>query len=109
MSQIIPFNPPRQRLGKRKQDKDHLDFVRTFGCSICGRRPVEAHHLMHGEGVVRGTSRKADDRYAVPLCDPCHKKLHMAPASYQIKYGDMLELEAARLWEINPANTDKAL
>ena len=108
MSNVVNLQPTRQRLGKRKKDKGHLDFVRTFGCAICGHRPTIAHHLMHGEGVVRGASRKADDRYAVPLCNPCHTKLHAAPASYQIKYGHMLELEAARLWEINPANTDKA-
>jgi len=109
MSNVINLQPPRQRLGKRKQDKGHLDFVRTFACTICGRRPVSAHHLMHGEGVVRGMSLKAHDKFAVALCNDHHRQAHSGPQSFQIKYGDMLELEAARLWEINPANTDKAL
>jgi hypothetical protein len=53
------------------RDRGHLAFVRSLPCAWCGRTVgVEASH--HG---ARGTSIKASDYAAIPLCggpDGCH-------------------------------------
>ena len=39
-------------------NKDYIEFVKRFGCSVCGVSPVDAHHLdtigMGGNKRLRG-------------------------------------------------------
>lgn len=59
---------------KRLRDKDHLKFVATQPCLVCGRLPVEAHHLRFSQPSALG--RKVSDAYTVPLCALHHRDLH---------------------------------
>lgn len=56
-------------------DTKHLANVRQCLCVCCGKSHlVHAHHLLRAEG--RGLSRKTADKWAIPLCLPCHEMLH---------------------------------
>jgi hypothetical protein len=64
---------------KRKEDPfrlrsfSYLYFIRGKPCLQCGS-PGEAHHIQYAQ--PRALGRKTGDQYAVPLCHPCHMKLH---------------------------------
>ena len=59
---------------KRLRDKDHLKFVATQPCLVCGRLPAEAHHLKFSQPSAMG--RKVSDAFTVPLCALHHRDLH---------------------------------
>ena len=59
---------------RRLRNKAHLKFVASQPCTICGRRPVEAHHLTFTQPKAMG--RKVSDEFAVPLCVGHHRELH---------------------------------
>ena len=65
---------------KRWTSKKYLDFVRQQLCIICGRSPVEAHH-------VKTIGSGGDDTFAVPLCIEHHCIIHtIGIKSFQKKY-----------------------
>jgi hypothetical protein len=83
---------------RRKRDKDHLAFVATKPCLICGRRPVDAHHLRFAQ--PRALGRKVSDEFTVPLCRIHHRQLHLRvdePGWWEEQKIDALEA-ARRLW-----------
>ena len=59
---------------KRLRDKDHLRYVATHPCLVCGRQPAEAHHLKFSQPSAIG--RKVSDAFTVPLCALHHRDLH---------------------------------
>ena len=59
---------------RRIRDKDHVKFVATQPCLICGRRPCDAHHLRFAQHPALG--RKVSDEFTVPLCRGHHRELH---------------------------------
>ena len=59
---------------RRIRDRDHLKFVARQPCSICGRRPSDAHHLRFAQ--ARALGRKASDEFTVPLCRGHHREVH---------------------------------
>ena len=59
---------------KRLRDKQHLKFVASNGCLVCGRRPAQAHHLTFMQ--PRAMQKKSSDEYTVPLCAIHHDQLH---------------------------------
>jgi len=59
---------------KRIRDRDHLEFVATQSCLICGRRPTQAHHLRFAQ--PRAMALKVSDEFTVPLCITHHDQLH---------------------------------
>ncbi len=61
---------------RRIRDKDHLRFVVTQPCLLCGRTPSDAHHLRFAQ--PRAMSRKVSDEFTVPLCRTHHRQLHHA-------------------------------
>jgi hypothetical protein len=61
-------HPPRRR------NKEHLKFVATQPCLLCGRRPSDAHHLKFAQPKAMG--RKVSDEFTVPLCRTHHRELH---------------------------------
>ena len=61
---------------KRIRDKDHLRHVASLSCLICGRSPVQAHHLRFAQPGALG--RKVSDEWVVPLCASHHRALHDA-------------------------------
>jgi len=58
----------------RERDRDHLKFVATQGCLVCGRTPSDAHHI--GFAEERAMGRKVSDRFTVPICRLHHRDLH---------------------------------
>ncbi len=59
---------------RRVRDKDHLRFVASQPCLVCGRQPSQAHHIRHAQ--PRAMSRKVSDEWAVPLCVAHHRSSH---------------------------------
>jgi hypothetical protein len=59
---------------RRIRDKDHLRFVSTQPCLICGRTPADAHHLRFSQS--RALGRKVSDEWVVALCRGHHREVH---------------------------------
>ena len=59
---------------RRIRDKDHLRFVSTQPCLICGRTPADAHHLRFVQS--RALGRKVSDEWVVALCRGHHREVH---------------------------------
>jgi hypothetical protein len=58
----------------RERDRNHLRFVASQPCLICGRSPSDAHHLKFAERPAMG--RKVSDKFTVPVCRLHHRDLH---------------------------------
>jgi hypothetical protein len=65
----LPISTPR-----RIRDKDHLRYVASQPCIICGRSPSHAHHIRFAQPKAFG--RKVSDEWTVPLCSTHHRALH---------------------------------
>ena len=59
---------------KRIRSKEHLRFVASKPCVVCGRNPAHAHHLRHAQ--PRGLGLKVSDEFTVPLCATHHRDIH---------------------------------
>ena len=59
---------------RRVRDKEHLRFVASQPCLVCGRSPCDPHHLRFAQS--RALGRKASDEFTVPLCRGHHRELH---------------------------------
>lgn len=57
----------------RKKDKKYMEAVSRLPCYSCGTSPVQVHHKIGG---VKGMGLKACDTETMPLCQPCHMKVH---------------------------------
>jgi hypothetical protein len=58
----------------RERDREHLKFVASQPCLLCGRTPSDAHHIKFAE--QRAMGRKVSDRFTVPICRLHHRELH---------------------------------
>jgi hypothetical protein len=90
----LPLSEPR-----RYRDRDHLEFVASQSCLLCGRQPCDAHHLrfMH----PRALGRRVSDEFAVPLCRTHHRALHRSgdeAAWWEASGIDSVAI-AHRLWQ----------
>jgi hypothetical protein len=61
---------------KRLRDKDHLRFVASQPCLVCGHQPSDPHHLRFAQ--PRALGLKVSDEFTVPLCRDHHQQLHQA-------------------------------
>ena len=59
---------------RRVRDKDHLRFVASQPCLICGRTPADPHHLRFAQS--RALGRKVSDEWVVALCRGHHRQVH---------------------------------
>jgi hypothetical protein len=59
---------------KRIRCKEHLRYVASQPCLICGRSPSHAHHVRYAQ--PRGLGIKVSDEFAVPLCTIHHRQIH---------------------------------
>ena len=78
-NQSLQADPGEQRvtvIGKpvRERDREHLKFVASQPCLLCGRTPSDAHHIKFAE--QRAMGRKVSDRFTVPVCRLHHRELH---------------------------------
>jgi hypothetical protein len=83
----------------RERDRDHLKFVTSQPCLVCGRTPSDAHHIKFAE--QRAMGRKVSDKFAVPICRLHHRELHRRGnerAWWQTQGIDPLPI-ATSLWE----------
>ncbi len=58
----------------RERDRNHLRFVASQGCLVCGRTPSDAHHIKFAE--PRAMGRKVSDKFTIPICRLHHRELH---------------------------------
>src|SRR5829696_1551652 len=73
-AQRVPIQKAPALKSRRRRDKQHLEYVATKPCLVCGRAPSDAHHLRYAE--PRALGRKVSDEFAVPLCRIHHRELH---------------------------------
>jgi hypothetical protein len=66
---VLTFGEP-----KRMRCKEHLRFVASHPCLICGRLPSHAHHVRYAQS--KGLSLKVSDEFTVPLCAIHHHNIH---------------------------------
>jgi hypothetical protein len=59
---------------KRHRSKEHLKFVASQPCLICGRTPSHAHHIRYAQ--PKGLALKVSDEFTVPLCAIHHSENH---------------------------------
>ena len=59
---------------RRVRDRDHVRYVATKPCLVCGRSPCDAHHLRFAQS--RALGRKVSDEFVVPLCRGHHREVH---------------------------------
>ena len=59
---------------KRIRCKEHLCFVASQPCLICGRSPSHAHHVRYAQS--KGLNLKVSDEFTVPLCAIHHHNIH---------------------------------
>jgi hypothetical protein len=83
---------------KRIRDAEHLKFINTQPCLICGRAPVHAHHLRFAQ--QRSMGNKVSDEWVVPLCFTHHRALHTVgnEEAWWAEKGIDATAEALRLW-----------
>lgn len=51
--------------------RKYMGFVKMLPCAVCGRHPVDAHHVICG----RFSQKKTPDWHVIPLCDTHHQGL----------------------------------
>jgi hypothetical protein len=106
-SDAPPIDPVRRRIEPktiRLRDKDHRKFVSKLPCVVCGRTPVDPHHLRFAQ--PRALGRKVSDEFMVPICRVHHRELHRhcdEAAWWQSIKIDPL-LIARRLWQDSHPN-----
>jgi hypothetical protein len=84
---------------RRVRDKEHLKYVASRPCLICGRQPSEPHHVRFAQKLAFG--RKVSDEFTVPLCRLHHRELHRSrnePLWWKTARIDPLPI-ARELWE----------
>jgi hypothetical protein len=89
----LPISTPR-----RVRDKDHLRYVASQPCILCGRMPSHAHHLRFAQPKAFG--RKVSDEWTVPLCSTHHRALHSVgnEKEWWAEKGIDPTAHAVRLW-----------
>jgi hypothetical protein len=84
---------------KRHRSKEHLKFVASQSCLICGRTPSHAHHIRYAQ--PKGLALKVSDEFTVPLCAAHHSENHMTgnePKWWQDHNIEPLSV-ARKLWQ----------
>jgi hypothetical protein len=84
---------------RRYRNKEHLQFVASKPCLVCGRQPCDPHHLRFAQR--RALGRKVSDEFTVPLCRGHHRELHRASneAAWWKKVGVRPLVVALELWK----------
>jgi hypothetical protein len=69
--QAVDKSQPTRAEPKRRRDIEHLKYVATHPCMVCGRQPAQAHHLTVTQPNASGS--KVSDEFTVPLCSLHHR------------------------------------
>lgn len=75
------FSLGRGKKRPRKEDVDHLAYIRSLPCLVTGGQSlIEAAHVRYGDQSYgkreTGASEKPDDRWCVPLYRGAHVEQH---------------------------------
>lgn len=66
----------------RIEDVQHLKFIRTLHCCICGKPDPDPAHIRSANAIYgkreTGKAEKASDKWTVPLCREHHDEQHAA-------------------------------
>jgi len=93
---------------KRLRDKNHLRFVASHPCLVCGRQPSDPHHLRFAQ--PRALGLKVSDEFTVPLCRSHHRQLHQA--GNELAWWDNRKINALEiangLWEASHGRQNPA-
>ncbi len=83
---------------RRVRDKQHLRYVASRPCLVCGRSPSHAHHVRFAQ--PRAIGRRVSDEWVVPLCATHHRALHTVGDEQKWWKERRIDpvAEAARLW-----------
>jgi hypothetical protein len=83
---------------RRIRDRDHVKSVAKQPCLVCGRRPVDVHHLRFAQSPALG--RKVSDEFTVPLCRGHHREVHRCgdEAAWWEEVGIDPRVNARALW-----------
>lgn len=64
----------------RERDNNHLAFIRSLRCCICGAQGPDPAHIRSANAVYgkreTGGAEKASDKWTVPLCRTHHDEQH---------------------------------
>jgi len=84
---------------RRARDREHLRFVATLPCLVCGRAPSHPHHIRFAQPRAMGA--KVSDEWVVPLCNTHHRTVHAVghEAGWWQERGIDPLSEAERLWQ----------
>lgn len=90
---VLAFPEPR-----RVRDREHVRYVATQPCLVCGRVPCDAHHLRFTQS--RALARKVSDEFTVPLCRGHHREVHCCggESAWWEKLGIAPATAARALW-----------
>jgi hypothetical protein len=93
---------------RRVRDGEHLEYVATLPCLVCGRAPSQAHHLRFAQPRALGS--KVSDEWAVPLCNLHHRALHDCGAEETWWKAHNIDAigEAGRLWQARQTPSEAA-
>lgn len=94
---------PKAGAAPNEAERQHLAAVAAMPCLVCGRRPVQVHHVsatVHGGRITRSHKR------ITPLCFEHHKiegskrsVEALSHAGFYREHGIDLLFEADRLWK----------
>lgn len=79
--EAFSLDSPGRRKRPREHDRDHLKFIRTLPCLVCGsRNTIQAAHIRAGNAVyakrATGAGEKPSDQWCLPLCAAHHEEQH---------------------------------
>ena len=91
---VLAINEP-----KRIRCMEHLRFVASQPCLICGRVPSHAHHIRYAQS--KGLGLKVSDEFTVPLCAIHHHHIHTTGKEQEWWEGHKIDplMVAGRLWQ----------
>jgi DNA recombination protein Rad52 len=92
-AEAMPVRP------RRIRNQDHLKFVGSRPCLVCGRAPSQPHHIRFAQ--LRALGSKVGDQWTVPLCNTHHRALHNVgnEEEWWSAHGINPIGEAERLWQ----------
>ena len=93
---------------RRVRDSEHLDYVATLPCLVCGRSPSQAHHLRFTQPRALGS--KVSDEWVVPLCNLHHRALHDTgnEEMWWKAHNVDATAEAQRLWVVRRPSSENS-
>ena len=83
------------------RDRNHINFVKTLPCLVCGQTPCDAHHIRRGSNS--GVGIKPGDNLTIPLCHAHHMEVHNVgelTCLYKIGGWEKCKVLAKQLYEV---------